>query len=58
MEHYDFNRSICKLKSNTKPGDIVLFHFCKRHEKETRELLPVYLAWLNDNGYSSKAITI
>ena len=58
MEHYDFNRSICRLKSNTKPGDIVLFHFCKRHEKETRELLPVYLAWLNDNGYSSKAITI
>ena len=56
MEHYDYERSISMLKAKTKPGDIVLFHFCHRHEKETRELLPIYLKWLFDNGYKSNAL--
>lgn len=57
MDRYDFNRSINSLKSRTKPGDIVLFHFCHKHEKETRELLPVYLKWLADNGYKSDKLS-
>lgn len=56
MERYDYERSICTLKSRTKPGYIVLFHFCHKHEKETRELLPVYLKWLNEHGYKSDAL--
>lgn len=56
MERYDYERSICTLKSRTKPGYIVLFHFCHKHEKETRELLPIYLKWLKDNGYKSDAL--
>lgn len=56
MEGYDYSRSINMLKTQTKPGDIVLFHFCRRHEKETYELLPAYLTWLKDNGFHSKAI--
>lgn len=56
MEHYDYERSISMLKAKTKPGDIVLFHFCHRHEKETRELLPIYLKWLFENGYKSNAL--
>lgn len=56
MEKYDYNRSINILKSRTQAGDIVLFHFCLKHEKETRELLPVYIEWLNDNLYFSSKL--
>ena len=45
-----------KLKNKTQKGDVVLFHFCKKHENETKQILPVYLQWLNDNGYISRAI--
>ena len=53
MEKYDYNRSIEILKNRTKAGDIVLFHFCHKHERETMELLPEYLRWLKINGYKS-----
>lgn len=56
MESFNYERSITSLKNRTKPGDIVLFHFCHKHEKETRELLPVYLQWLKDNGYKSNRL--
>lgn len=56
MERYDYNRSINTLMTKTKPGDIVLFHFCHKHEKETRELLPEYLKWLAENHYSSQSL--
>ena len=56
MEKYDYNRSIGTLKNRTKAGDIVLFHFCHKHSHETMELLPIYLKWLNENLYKSKAL--
>ena len=56
LKHFNFDRSISTLCSQTKPGDIVLFHFCHRHENETRKLLPAYLKWLYDNGYKSLAL--
>lgn len=56
MEKYDYNRNINSLKSRTRTGDIILFHFCQKHERETRELLPKYLDWLNEQGYTSKSI--
>ena len=56
MERFDYENSMSRLKSQTKPGDVVLFHFCHRHEKETRQLLPVYLKWLSVQGYKSEII--
>lgn len=56
LEKYDYTHSIESLKNKTKAGDIVLFHFCHRHEKETRQLLPAYLKWLFDQGFECKAI--
>ena len=44
------------LTDKTKPGDIILFHFCKKHERETREILPDYLLWLSINNYHSELI--
>lgn len=48
----DSKRSLC----NTKKGEIILFHFCKEHENETRQLLPWYLDWLYKRGITSKAL--
>lgn len=58
LNHFDFEKSLNSLKTRTNSGDIVLFHFCHRHEKETELLLPEYLKWLNEQGFVSKAITI
>lgn len=45
-----------RLIDKTKPGDIILFHFCKKHERETREILPYYLKWLSINNFCSEII--
>ena len=47
-----------KLFENTKRGDIVLFHFCAKHEAQTRRILPLYLNWLEQNGFKSNKIFI
>jgi len=57
LGNFHLQRAIETLKSKTKNGDIVLFHFCHRHEKETRQLLPEYLKWLNELGFVSLAIS-
>ena len=56
LANFDLQHAITNLKQNTKSGDVVLFHFCHRHEKETRQILPMYLKWIHDQGYDSKAI--
>lgn len=53
MSRFDYHNSINRLKKNTVSGDIVLFHFCLKHENETRKILPEYLRWLSENGYKS-----
>lgn len=56
MERYDYKKSMETLKSQTCPGAIVLFHFCHRHQRETEQILPVYLEWLHENGWQAKAL--
>ena len=56
LQRFDKAKCQKRLVNNTKSGDVVLFHFCHRHEKETRQLLPDYLNWLTKNGYHSEAI--
>ncbi len=56
LDNFDFEHSYQNLISNTSSGDIVLFHFCKLHEKETRIILPAYCKWLKANGFVSNAI--
>lgn len=52
LGHFDIDKSHSHLYK-TQAGDIILFHFCNRHERETRLLLPDYCKWLRDNGYIS-----
>lgn len=55
-DNFDFEHSYHQLINNTSSGDIVLFHFCKLHEKETRIILPAYCKWLSDNRYICESI--
>lgn len=55
-DNFEYGHSYRKLISDTKPGDVILFHFCHRHEKETRKILPDYLDWLQSQGYRSIAL--
>ena len=56
MDNFHLQYAITYLKENTKQGDVVLFHFCHKHEKETRQVLPLYLDWLHEQGYDCKTI--
>lgn len=56
MERFDKKCNLERLKKETKAGDIILFHCCQRHEKETREILPDYIEWLSSHGFLAKAI--
>lgn len=56
MDKLDLDSNMQRLYSNTRSGDIVLFHSCVRHEKETRLILPLYLEWLRNNGYKSSVL--
>lgn len=42
----------------TRPGDIILFHFSKELEQGTRRMLPNYIGWLHHKGYTSKTLKI
>lgn len=56
LEDFNLNKSFNTLITETMPGAIVLFHFCKRHELETKQLLPLYLEWLYNQGWKAEAI--
>ena len=53
---FNYAQAINHLKSKTSPGDVILFHFCHRHENETRQILPSYLSWLHEQGFRGLAI--
>ena len=57
MDKYDRAKSMESQIQQTVPGAIILYHFCSKHESETRDLLSYYLSWLKENGYTSKSIT-
>lgn len=50
-ENFNLESSMSILQENTQAGDIVLFHFCHKHEKETKKILPLYLKWLSENEF-------
>lgn len=55
MANFDVDRAYDKL-INIKPGSIVLFHFCNKHEKETKQILPRYLQLLSKVKYNICAL--
>lgn len=49
MENFKLEIAYNNLVSKIKPGSIVLFHFCKKHEKETMQILPAFLKFISEN---------
>ena len=56
MENFNLNKAITNLKQNTKCGRIVLFHFCSKHEKETKQILPLYLEHIKKNNIKTSIL--
>lgn len=56
IEGFDVEESFASLVQNTKPGSIVLLHFCNKHSSNTRQILPLYCEWLYSNGWISEAL--
>ena len=52
-ESFQYERSKQRLIDRTTVGSVVLFHCCHKHANETKRLLPMYLNWLERNGYKS-----
>ena len=55
-QQFNLEKSFMNLKKKTTAGDIILFHFCNKHENETKQLIPLYLKWLSENGFMSKGL--
>ncbi len=49
---YDFDKIFPEVKS----GDIILFHFCRKHEKRTRLILPEFMEYFSPKGYTFNVI--
>lgn len=56
LDKFNLEDSMARLKKLTQPGDVVLFHCCHKHEKETRLLLPLYMKWLQEQGYTMEVM--
>lgn len=56
MENFKYEVAYNNLISKTKPGSIVLFHFCKKHEKETMQILPAFLQYIKSNNIKTKTL--
>lgn len=56
LNKFELQRDLENLKRKTVKGKIILFHFCNRHENETRQILPLYLNWLYNNGYKCSSL--
>lgn len=56
FDKLDVKTNLERLKRTTRKGDVVLFHCCKKHEKETMLILPAYVDWLFENGFQSKGL--
>lgn len=55
-DKFNFDKSFKTLTEKTATGEIVLFHFCCKHENETKQILSPYLNWLLKNGFVSKGL--
>lgn len=55
-KNLDTAKALEGLKKNTKAGSIIVFHDSVKSEKNLKEMLPLYLQFLNENGFICRAI--
>ena len=56
LSNFNLEKSLQSLQSKTQKSCVVLFHFCKLHENETKQILPQYLKYLAENKYKTQKI--
>ncbi len=52
----NIRRALARIKRQTRPGSIVVFHDSKKAETNLKAMLPEYLKFLKDNGYQMKVL--
>ena len=55
--HTNWKSHALKMTRSSRNGEIVLLHFCIRHEPNTREILPLYMKLMSENGFGFYSIT-
>lgn len=55
-ENHDWAAQVQRMTADTKPGDIILFHFSQMLSQGTTHLLPPYLQWLHEQGWVSECL--
>ena len=55
-KNLDTKKALAGLKRKTKSGSIIVFHDSLKAEKNLKEMLPLYLHYLNDKGFNCKVL--
>ncbi len=56
LKNLDNDAMLPKLCKHTKPGSIVVFHDSEKAQRNLRTLLPAYLKYLKQEGFSSEVL--
>ncbi|MDB4162051.1 polysaccharide deacetylase family protein [Bacteroidia bacterium] len=49
-------RALARIKRQTRPGSIIVFHDSEKAEANLKAILPAYLEFLKDEGYHMKVL--
>ena len=49
-------RALSRIKRQTRPGSIIVFHDSEKAEASLKAMLPAYLEFLKDEGYQMKVL--
>ena len=49
-------RALARIKRQTRPGSIIVFHDSEKAETNLKAMLPAYLEFLKDEGYQMKVL--
>ncbi len=49
-------RALARIKRQTRPGSIIVFHDSEKAEANLKAMLPAYLEFLKDEGYEMKVL--
>jgi len=56
LPNLNIQKSLNNLKKHTEAGSIIVFHDSLKAEKNLKILLPLYLEFLNENGFVSHSL--
>ncbi|MFB1002746.1 MAG: hypothetical protein QMC70_01215 [Bacteroidia bacterium] len=56
LPRINIKRALARIKRQTRPGSIIVFHDSEKAETNLKAMLPAYLEFLKDEGYQMKVL--